>query len=370
MKVPFVDLTALSSDIKSEILRQIELVSQDASFILGKEVELFEEEFASFHQVKYGIGVNSGTDALYLSLLACGVQPGDEVITVANSFIATALAISRVGAKPVLVDIDSQTYNIDVDKIEEVITSKTKAIIPVHLYGKPVEMSTILDLASHYYLKVIEDACQAHGSFCDGKFVGSIGDVGCFSFYPGKNLGSYGDGGIVITNNEEIATSLKLLRNYGQKKKYYHSRLGFNSRLSTVQAAVLRVKLKYLVEWSKLRRAHAKFYKQLFADNVLITVSIDYDFLSHVYHLYVIRVKNRDSLQNYLTDKGITTGIHYPVPIHFQEAYRYLGYKVGDFPITERYADEILSLPMYPELTQEQVIYVADKVKEGLHNAV
>lgn len=369
LKVNFVDLKAQLSETYDSIIDRITSVITDTSFILGKELDLFEEEFSCFHQAKYGVGVGSGTDALHLSLLACGVKEGDEVITAANTFIATVLAISYVGAKPVLVDIDPQTYNIDTSKIEAVITTRTKAIIPVHLYGQSSDMDAILEIAAKYNLKVIEDACQAHGAEYKGQKVGAIGDVSCFSFYPGKNLGAYGDGGIVVTDNEEIAYSLRLLRNYGQSVKYYHSIKGFNSRLDTIQAAVLRVKLTYLKKWNDLRRSHAGRYNQLLSDVDCVTPFEVFN-NRHVYHLYVVRVKNRDKLRAYLADKGIMTGIHYPVPIHFQDAYFDLGYSRGDFPVTEDYSDKILSLPMFPELIDNQLDYVATTLREGLTSAL
>ena len=364
-KVNFMDLKAQLPEIYNSIDDRITSVIANTSFILGKEVELFEEEFARFHQAKYGVGVGSGTEALHLALLACGVKEGDEVITAANTFIATALAISYTGARPVLADIDPQTYNIDVSKIEEAVTERTKAIIPVHLYGQPADMDAILEIAAKHNLKVIEDACQAHGAEYKGRRVGSIGDAGCFSFYPGKNLGAYGDGGMVVTNDEQTADSLKLLRNYGQRVKYYHSLKGFNSRLDTIQAAVLRVKLTHLKRWNDLRREHAGLYSQLLRDADCIT-PLEVINSHHVYHLYVIRVENRPELQKYLASKGVDTIIHYPVPIHLQEAYRDLGYSRGDFPVTEEYADQILSLPMFAELTPAQIEWVARAAKEGL----
>lgn len=363
MNVPFVDLRRQYDTIKGEINTKIVETLQDAHFILGENVENFEKEFANYCNLKHGIGVASGSDALTLSLKVIGVGEGDEVITVPNTFIATVDAISRNGAKPIFVDIDPETYNIDVTQIEEKITDKTKAISPVHLYGQPADMDEIIKIGREYNLMIIEDACQAHGSEYKGKKVGSIGDVGCFSFYPAKNLGAYGDGGIIVTNNEEIAERIKMLRNYGQSKKYYHDFVGYNSRLDEIQAAVLQVKLRYLDEWNEKRREHAKLYNELLEKVPGIEKPIEKDYAKHVYHLYVIRCENRDKLQRYLGSKGVSTGIHYPIPVHLQKAYKQLGYKQEDFLITEKYSTEILSLPMFPELLDDEIEYVVKCIK-------
>jgi len=363
MNVPFVDLKRQYDSIKDEVNTKINEVLQNTHFILGENSDAFEKEFANYCGVKYGVGVASGSDALTLNLKALGVNKGDEVITVPNTFIATVDAISRNGAKPVFVDIDPETYNIDVAEIEEKITDKTKAIIPVHLYGQPADMDEIIKIAKKYDLKIIEDACQAHGAEYKGKKVGSLSDVGCFSFYPAKNLGAYGDGGMVVTNNEQIAERIKMLRNYGQSKKYYHDFIGYNSRLDEIQAAVLRVKLRYLDEWNDKRREHAKLYNDLLENVSGIETPTEKEFVKHVYHLYVIRCKNRNELQNYLSSKGVSTGIHYPIPVHLQKAYKHLEYKEGDFPITEKYAKEILSLPMFPELTDEEIEVVVGLIR-------
>ncbi|MEW6606250.1 MAG: DegT/DnrJ/EryC1/StrS family aminotransferase [bacterium] len=363
MKIPFVDLKSQYQSIEQEVKEAVIKVMEQANFILGEEVKLFEEEFARLCEAKYGIGVASGTDALHLALLACGIAEGDEVILPANTFIATPLAVSQAGAKPVLVDIDSLTYNIDLSKIEECITLRTKAIMPVHLYGQPVDMDVLTNLAKKYNLWIIEDACQAHLAEYNGRKVGAIGDIGAFSFYPGKNLGAYGDGGLVVTNNAQLAEKVKMLRDYGQKVKYHHLFKGFNSRLDTMQAAILRVKLKYLEKWNSLRIQHAQKYSELLGGTEVITPT-KAPYAKHVYHLYVIRTKQRDELQKYLTDKGISVGIHYPIPIHLQKAYEDLEYKIGTFPITEKYANEILSLPMFPELTVEQIEMVVNSIKE------
>ncbi|MFH1836068.1 MAG: DegT/DnrJ/EryC1/StrS family aminotransferase [Methanobacteriota archaeon] len=363
MKINFVDLKRQYTAIRDEIRTAIDGVLETTSFILGEDVSKFEEEFASFCDSKYCVGVGSGTEALHLALLACGVGPGDEVITVPNTYIATVLAITYAGAKPVFVDIDPETYNIDVSSLSEKITAKTQAILPIHLYGQPADMDPILDIAAEHDVRVVEDACQAHGSEYKGKRVGSLGDVGCFSFYPGKNLGAYGDGGAITTNNEEVYEKVMMLRNYGQKVKYHHLVKGFNSRLDTMQAAILRVKLRHLETWNELRRKNAQSYTALLEDSDVIT-PIEKDYSKHVYHLYVVRSKNRDGLAKYLGEKNVYTGIHYPIPVHLQEAYRDLGHSKGDFPVTEEYSKNILSLPMFPELTSEEVEKVAEVISD------
>jgi len=363
--ISFVDLKAQYDSIKEEIDEAIQKVLNATSFIMGEELIKFEEEFASFCNTKHAIGVANGSDALILALIACEIGEGDEVITVSHTFIATAEAITHVGGKVVFVDIDPQTYTIDVSKIEEKITEKTKAIIPVHLYGQPADMDHIIRLAEKYNLKTIEDAAQSHGAEYKGKKVGSIGDVGCFSFYPGKNLGAYGDAGIVTTNNEKIAEKLKLLRNHGRiNKKYEHEIEGYSSRLDNLQAAILRVKLKYLNKWNDMRRSNAKKYSELLSNIDGIITPYEADYAKHVYHLYVIRTeKERDRLKEELKSKRIATGIHYPIPLHLQPAYSYLGYKEGDFTITEKASQEILSLPMFVELTDEQIEEIVELIK-------
>lgn len=363
MNVPFVDLKAQYRTIAEEVNEGIGRVLESTDFILGKDVELFEQEFADYCGARFGVSVDNGTSALELALRACGIGDGDEVITVANTFIATASAIAFTGARPVLVDIDPHTYNIEVGDIEQAITDRTKAIMPVHLYGQPADMDPIMELARARGLIVIEDACQAHGALYKGKRVGSIGDAGCFSFYPAKNLGGYGDGGILVTNNENIANRVKMLRNYGQKEKYHHLFIAYNRRLDTLQAAVLRVKLRRLDEWNQARRRNAQLYSQLLANTDVVT-PMEASYARHVYHLYIVRAQDRESLREYLQSRGVSTGIHYPIPIHLQEVYRYLGYQRGDFPITEGYAKEIFSLPMYPELTEEQIQYVVQAIND------
>lgn len=365
--IPFLDLKKQYYSIKDEIDKSISKVLESSQFILGKEVAAFEEEFAKYTGTKYAVAVGSGTEALHLSLIACGIKPGDEVITAPNISVPTVSAISFANSKPVFVDIDPETYNLDLNKLEEYLekqsSAKTKAMIPIHLYGHPADMDGISEIAQKYGLKVIEDACQAHGAEYKGKKAGSIGEVGCFSFYPTKNLGAYGDGGMVVTNNEETANKIRMLRNYGEKKKYYNLIKGFNSRLDEIQAAILRVKLRYLDRWNKARHKHACLYNNLLK-NSTITTPIEKDYAKHVFHLYVIRSKNRDKLQKHLKDKGITTLIHYPLPAHLQPSYKGLGYKKGDFPISEKYAQEVLSLPLFPELKEEQIKHVCEVINE------
>lgn len=368
MNVHFVDLKAQYLSIKEEIDSAIQNVLDKSAFVLGENVKKFENNFAEYCGTKYCVGVGSGTDALYFALLASGIRADDEVILPVNTFIATAEAVSYCMAKPVFIDIDEKTYNIDVDKIEEKITPKTKAIIPVHLYGQPANMESILKIARKYNLKVIEDACQAHGAEIlveknRLERTGGLGHIGCFSFYPGKNLGAYGDGGAVVTNDPEITHKIQLLRNHGSDTKYVHEIIGYCNRIDSLQAAVLNVKLKKLESWNDRRRENASLYSK-FMQGVDINLPYADPNIKHVYHLYVIRVKNRDELQVYLNSHGIDTGIHYSIPIHLQRAYHHLGYRRGDFPIAEKISQEILSLPMYPELDSKQIQYVVDKIKE------
>jgi dTDP-4-amino-4,6-dideoxygalactose transaminase len=363
IQIPFVDLSAQYGTIEEEINRAIVSVLQQTDFILGQSVADLEQEFAAFCETAHAVGLDSGTSALELALRAYDVGPGDEVITVANTFVATAFAISYTGATPVLVDIDPQTYTMDVNRVEQVITHRTKAIIPVHLYGQPADMDPILELARRHGLIVIEDACQAHGARYKGKRAGSLGHAAAFSFYPAKNLGAYGDGGMVVTNDAETADTIRMLRNYGQRQKYCHELQAFNRRLDTLQAAVLRVKLKRLDVWNSARRQHASLYNRLLADFDLVRPS-EADYAESIWHLYVIRSANRDALQAHLAAHGIATGIHYPIPIHLQPAYRDLGYRKGEFPVTEQYAAEILSLPMYAELSADAITWVAEVIRE------
>ncbi len=363
VELPLVDLKAQYSAIASEIEPVLKEVIAGGRFILGPEVEELEKGFASFCGAESAVGVASGTDALSLALEGLGLEQGDEVIVPVNTFIATALAVSSAGAKPVFVDVDERAYNINVDLVEKTITQKTKAIIPVHLYGQPADMEPLMDLAEKHALLIIEDACQAHGAEYKGKRVGSLGNAGCFSFYPGKNLGAYGDGGMVVTNDRELVEKLVILRNVGRKGKYQHLVKGYNSRLDNIQAAILQVKLNYLEGWNEARRRWAGLYNELLVDTPCICPFEAPD-VKHVYHLYVVRVKERDRLKEHLRERGIATGIHYPIPIHLQEAYAELGYRKGDFPVAERLSEEILSLPIYPEMGEEAVRKVADAVKD------
>lgn len=362
MNVPFVDLRDQYQSLASEVQQAISTVLERGDFILGREVSLFEEEFAAYCGVEYAVGVDSGTSALELALRAFDIGPGDEVITAANTFIATAFAVSYTGATPVLIDVDPQTYTIDISLLESAITDRTRAIIPVHLYGHPADMDPIVEIAAKHGLVVIEDACQAHGARYKGKRVGSLGHVAAFSFYPSKNLGACGDGGMVVTNDEQVVESLRALRNYGEREKYHHLVQGFNHRLDTLQAAVLWVKLKHLDAWNAARCQHARLYRELLV-HCPVVLPAEAGYAEAVYHLYVIRVEDREGLRAYLQDRGVATGIHYPIPIHLQPGYRDLGYKKGSFPVTERYAEQVLSLPMYAELTPASIEYVAKAIK-------
>jgi|SRR3989338_778019 len=361
--IPFVDLVLQNKLIESEVMRAIAQVYAEGHFILGPELQVFENNFSSFIQCKYGIGVSNGLDALRLALIAVGVKTGDEVIMPANTYIATALAVSSLGAKPVFIDCDSETYAMNINLIEPSITERTRAIIPVHLTGQCVDMDPLMKIAKEKNLYVIEDACQAHGAKYKGKFCGSIGDVGCFSFYPSKNLGACGDGGMVTTNDEKIAEKIFLLRNYGQKVKYDHIEKGFNARLDTIQAAILDIKLKYLSGWNEKRKKIADQYRNLLGLIPGIRFQKEVNYSTHVYHLFVLRTSQRDNLKNYLEREGVQTGIHYPKPVHLEMAYHDLGYKLGDFPVAESVSSTMLSLPMYPELTFSQV----EKVVEIIH---
>ena len=352
--------------VLDEHRKAVENVLSSGRFILGEEGRLFENEYAKYIGVKYGIGVNSGTAALNFVIQAAGIGNGDEVITVPNSFVATSNAILNVGAKPVFVDIDSVTYNIDVNLIEKQINEKTRAILPVHLYAHPCDMDPILEIAQKHDLIVIEDACQAHGSEYKGKKTGSIGDVACFSFYPSKNLGCFGDAGMVVTNNDEMADKVRMLRDYGQSAKYKHDVLGSNERLDEIQAAVLRVSLKHLDDWNSKRIENAKYYTETFRDSKLVLPK-EMEWGLHVYYLYVVRVQHRDKLKEYLKQNGIETGIHYPIPIHLQKFYmERFNFKRGQYPITEQCADEILSLPMFPNLKKEDITIVVETVNKFL----
>lgn len=362
--IPFVDLKAQYHSIKQEIDAAIANVLETSQFILGREVAAFEEEFAAYAGARYAVGMNSGTSALHLALLAAGVGPGDEVITTPFTFVATVAAIRYAGARPVFVDIDPVSYTIDANKIEAAITGRTKAILPVHLYGQPADMAPILEIAARRRLIVIEDAAQAHGAEYKGRRVGGIADLGCFSFYPGKNLGAYGEGGMVVTSNTEYAHTMRMLRDWGQEKKYYHELKGFNYRLEGIQGAILRVKLRHLEDWTRARQACAAHYTALLRPSGVATPQV-MPYARHVFHVYAIMSQRRDELQRALQDQGVQTGIHYPFPIYLLPAHSDLGYHKGDFPAAEKAAAEELSLPIYPELRQEQIEAVA-KVFECL----
>lgn len=358
------DLSEQYLKLKEEVIKSLDSVMTSSQFILGNNVRILENNIANFSNVKHGIGVGNGSDALHISLQACGIGEGDEVITTPFTFFATAGAISRCGATPVFVDIDPVTYNIDSSKIEDVITPKTKAIIPVHLYGQSAEMDSIIEIAKKHQLYIIEDAAQAIGAKYKGRMVGELGTTACYSFFPTKNLGAYGDAGMVVTNDDEIAEKSRVIRVHGSKPKYYHHILGYNSRLDELQAAILNVKFKYLNEWTENRRSAAKNYTSLILEHlgeqVIPPVELEENY--HVFHQYTIRVKNRDDLQQYLKEHGISTMVYYPVPLHLQPVFNALGYKEGDFPESEKASREVLSLPMFPEIKIEQQKYVINKI--------
>ena len=360
--IPFLDLKAQYESIKDEIQAAVIAALASTQYTLGREVAAFEEEFASYTGAAFGIAVNTGTSALHLALLAAGIGPGDEVITVSCTFVATVAAIQYTGATPVLVDVNPETLTMDVSRIEAAITERTKAILPVHLHGQPADMDPIIEISRRHGLTVIEDAAQAHGAEYKGRPVGAIGDLGCFSFYPGKNLGACGEGGMVVTNNESHAETIRMLRDWGQERKYHHVLKGFNYRMEGIQGAVLRVKLRYLDGWTEARRRHAALYNVLLAASGVKT-PVEAAYARHVYHVYAIRSSVRDNLQKALNAREIQTGIHYPVPVHLQPAYADLGYGSEDLPVTEQAAAELLSLPMFPELTEAQIETVAAAVR-------
>jgi len=366
-KVPYLDLAAQYQSIKPEIAAAIAKILDTQQYILGDEVKAFEEGFARAHGATYGIGVNTGTSALHLALLAAGIGPGDEVITTPFTFVATTAAIVYAGAKPVFVDIDPASFTIDVARIEAAITPRTRAIVPVHLYGQPADMDPIVEIADRNGLVVIEDACQAHVAEYKGRRVGSIGAMGCFSFYPGKNLGAYGEGGALVTNSPDYAHTVRSLRSWGEEKRYHHSLKGYNYRMDGLQGAILGVKLRCLDAWTESRRAAASRYDALLADAGVQTPPA-MAYARHVYHVYAVRSRDRAILKERLESDGVATGIHYPIPVHLQEAYADLGHVKGDFPEAERAAEEVLSLPMFPELTEAQTAQVAAAVQK--HTAV
>lgn len=351
--IPFVDLKTQYASIRQEVQTAINGVLDSCQFTLGSEVAAFEQEFAAYSQARFGIGVNTGTSALHLALLAAGVGPGDEVVTVPFTFVATVAAIHYTGAKPVLVDIDPKSFTMDPAALKAAITPRTKAVVPVHLYGQPADMDPILEVARRHELVVIEDACQAHGAQYKGRRAGSIGDMGCFSFYPGKNLGAYGEGGMVTTNNSEYTRTIRMLRDWGAEKKYQHELKGYNYRMEGIQGAVLRVKLRHLEAWTEARRTAAARYDRIFAGSPVVAPAA-MPYARHVYHIYAVRTGKRQAWMDALQSQGIQSGIHYPIPVHLLPAYADLGYRAGQFPQSERAANEVLSLPMFPELTAQQ----------------
>jgi dTDP-4-amino-4,6-dideoxygalactose transaminase len=370
--IPFVDLKAQYQSIKEEVNGAIQGVLDSCQFTLGSEVVAFEKEFAEYSGSLHGMGVNTGTSALHLALLAAGVGRGDEVITVPFTFVATVSAVDYTGAKAVFVDIDPVTFTMDPKQVEAAITPRTKAIIPVHLYGQSADMDPILAIAKKHGLVVIEDAAQAHGAEYKGRRCGSMGDMGCFSFYPGKNLGAAGEGGMVVTANPEFARTIRMLRDWGAEKKYHHVLKGYNFRLEGIQGAVLRVKLRYLEQWTEARRAAAKRYDHLLVGSG-VGLPKQMDYARHVYHIYAVRTTERAALQESLNTQGVQTGIHYPFPVHLLPAFADLGYHAGQFPHAERAANEVLSLPMFPELTMVQSEEVARALRsavDGVHGAV
>jgi dTDP-4-amino-4,6-dideoxygalactose transaminase len=363
MNVPFLDLKQQYLTLKDEILSAVANVFESTQFVLGKEVTAFEEEFAAFCSVRHGIAVNSGTSALHLALIAADIGPGDEVITVPCTFVATVAAITYAGATPVFVDVDPVTYTMDPVQIEAAITPRTKAILPVHLYGNPSEMDAILEIARRHGLTVIEDAAQAHGAEYKGRRCGSMGAMGCFSFYPGKNLGAYGEGGLITTDDSQLARKLRMLRDWGAEKKYEHVLKGFNYRMEGVQGAILRVKLRYLEQWTEARRAHAAAYGKLLSESGL-TLPTELPGNRHVYHVYAVLTSRRKELMDSLNSQGVQTGIHYPFPVHLLPAYSDLNYSAGQFPVSENIASHELSLPMFPEMTDSQIQAVGEAVAE------
>jgi len=366
IRVPFLDLHSHHASLRCEFDRAISEVIDSGAFAGGPFVEKFEGDFATYNDSGYAIGVGSGTEALWLSLLACGVGPGDEVITVPNTFMATTEAITYCGARPVFVDVDERTYTMDPAGLEAVLSPRTKALIPVHLFGQSADMDPILDFAREHNLIVIEDAAQAHGAKYKGRRVGTLGDAGCFSFYPGKNLGAFGEAGAVVTDNFELQEKIRILRNHGQARKYHHSAIGWNCRMDGIQAAILSVKLQHLERGNSLRRHHALQYNDRLEGMEEVVTPFAASYAEHVYHIYAIRVRERDEVIWMLKEKGIQCGVHYPVPIHLQKAYRSLGYEPGSLPVSEQTALQLISLPMFPELTDAQIEIVALGVKEAV----
>jgi dTDP-4-amino-4,6-dideoxygalactose transaminase len=364
MRVPFVDLRSLHSEIEEELQEVFSRVLKSSAFVLGPEVERFEKDFAAYCGTAHCVAVNTGTAALHLVLAALGVGPGDEVITVPHTFIATAEAITAVGATPVYVDIDPVSFCMDPQLIESAITDRTRAIIPVHLYGQTADMDAISVVASAHHIPVIEDACQAHGAEYKGRRAGSLALAGCFSFYPGKNLGACGEGGAVTTDDAQLAQRLRMWRDHGSLKKYEHEIAAYNMRMEGLQGGILAVKLKYLDRWNDQRRQVAQYYAKALASTQL-TVPVEMAYGRHVYHLFVVQADDRDGLRKRLSEAGVESGLHYPIPLHLQEAYRHLGYSKGDFPVTEKIKDRILSLPIYPGMATAAIDWMAAELQES-----
>lgn len=365
--IPFLDLKAQYASIKDEIDAAVLGVLASAQYVLGPEVSQFEEEFAAYCDAKHAVAVNTGTSALHLSLLAAGVGPGDEVITVPFTFVATVSAVCYAGALPVFVDVEPVTLTMDPAKLEAAITPRTKAIVPVHLYGQMADMDAIMAIANRHGIAVIEDACQAHGAEYKGRRAGSIGASGCFSFYPGKNLGACGEGGIVVTNNDAHAKSMRMLRDWGQERRYHHLVKGFNYRMDGIQGAILRVKLRHLDAWTAARRTHAARYSSMLSSLDTMETPVEVAYRRHVYHIYAVRCRDRDGLHRVLEAEGIQSGLHYPIPVHLQKAHEDLGYRPGDFPVSEAAARSVLSLPIYPEMTARQVEQVVKALEQDAY---
>jgi dTDP-4-amino-4,6-dideoxygalactose transaminase len=363
MNVPYFDLTAQYAELRDEIRAALDRVCQSAAFILGEEVSGFEQSFAAYCEVKHCVALNSGTSALHLALLSAGVGPSDEVITTANTFIATAEAICYTGATPVFTDIDPSTANLDPARIERAISGRTKAIIPVHLYGRPADLDQIVEIAKRHNLIVIEDACQAHGARYRAKRVGGFGHAAAFSFYPGKNLGAYGEGGALTTNDDAVAQFAREMRSHGESKRYFHDSIGYNYRMDGFQGAVLNVKLRHLDNWTAKRQEFAKLYRECLA-GTQVRIPEDRPGCESVYHLFTPWVQDRDAVREELARRGVQTAVHYPVPVHLQKAYAYLGYTPGSLPQTEKACAEVLSMPLFPEMSRDQVVYAADTLKQ------
>src|SRR5437588_2666790 len=370
MKVPFLDLKSNHAPLRDEFERAIRDVIASGRFAGGPAVTRFEEAFAQFCECDHAVGLGSGTEAVWLALIACGVGPGDEVITVPTTFMATAEAITYCGAKPVFVDVDEHTYTMDPTALGGALTSRTKAVVPVHLFGQTADMDPIVKFAHQHGLFVIEDAAQAHGAEYKGKRAGSMGDIGCFSFYPGKNLGALGEAGAVVTNDEKVRDKIRSLRDHGQVRKYQHTMIGSNCRMDAIQGACLEIKLRHLERGNELRRKHAQQYNDGFRGLNEVVPPTEADYARHIYHVYAIRVQGRGGIIRQLEDKGVGYGVHYPIPIHLQEAYAGLGYERGAFPVSEMAAGEFLSLPMYPELREDQIDFVIETVTEAVNAGV